>query len=249
MNLAPRSMPCQLGYKAKNKLSGGQMGRGILRGLVTLTRGQLIRRASGMGLALAAFLVVQGAEPTSAKPASPVASAQGAIQAAGQAGPTPAWIKFCQRLPRECGVDRSEPATITLNQQTWDSIVETNEQVNRTVLAVTDQDYWGVADRWDYPDDGMGDCEDIQLLKRRRLIEAGLPRRALRMTVVIDEQGAGHAVLMVRTDRGDLILDNTRDAVLPWQETGYTFVKREGTESAAWVWLGGQPAPVATANR
>ena len=30
------------------------------------------------------------------------------------------------------------------------------------------------------------------------------------MTVVIDEQGEGHAVLMVRTDRGDFILDNKR---------------------------------------
>ena len=116
-------------------------------------------------------------------------------------------------------------------------------------LPVTDQDHWGVADRWDYPDNGMGDCEDIQLLKRRVLIEAGLPRRALRMTVVIDELGAGHAVLMVRTDRGDYILDNKRAAVLSWQETGYRYVKREGSESAAWVWLGNQAAPIMTATK
>ncbi len=35
-------------------------------------------------------------------------------------------------------------------------------------------------------------------------------------------------MLMVRTDRGDLILDNKTNAVLPWQRTGYSFVKREG---------------------
>jgi predicted transglutaminase-like cysteine proteinase len=34
-------------------------------------------------------------------------------------------------------------------------------------------------------------------------------------SVVIDELGAGHAVLRVRTDRGNLILGNKRDAVLP----------------------------------
>ena len=100
-------------------------------------------------------------------------------------------------------------------RQPGSSIVDVNERVNATILPVTDQDHWGVADRWDYPDDGMGDCEDIQLLKRRVLIEAGLPQRALRMTVVIDELGAGHAVLMARTDRGDYILDNKRKAVLP----------------------------------
>ena len=88
-----------------------------------------------------------------------------------------------------------------------------NERVNRTILAVTDQDHWGVVDRWDYPDDGLGDCEDIQLLKRKLLIEAGLPRRAMRMTVVIDEQ-ARPCGADGPDDRGDFILDNKRDAVL-----------------------------------
>jgi len=62
----------------------------------------------------------------------------------------------------------------------------------------------------------MGDCEDYQLLKRKLLVEAGLPRRAMRMTVVIDDIDEGHALLTVRTDAGDLILDNKVDAVLPW---------------------------------
>ena len=87
-----------------------------------------------------------------------------------------------------------------------------------------------MVDRWDYPDDGYGDCEDIQLLKRKLLIEAGLPRRALRMTVVLDAVGAGHAGLMVCTDRGDFCLDNQRRAVLAWSDTGYAFIKREGAD-------------------
>ncbi|MBJ6123896.1 transglutaminase-like cysteine peptidase [Microvirga splendida] len=177
----------------------------------------------------------------------PVMSA--AILSSGGAGPTPAWIAFCKQMPAECALDASEPAVITLNSETWKLLAEVNERVNATIVPVTDQDHWGVADRWDYPDDGVGDCEDIQILKRRVLIEAGLPRRALRMTVVIDELGAGHAVLMVRTDRGDYILDNKRSVVLPWQETGYRYVKREGSENAAWVWLGNQAAPIVTATK
>jgi predicted transglutaminase-like cysteine proteinase len=171
------------------------------------------------------------------------------IQVVGPAGPTQEWIDFCQRYPDECRVDLPQPARISLNSQVWAALTQVNERVNSSILAVTDQDHWGVLDRWDYPDDGLGDCEDIQLLKRKLLVEAGLPQRALRMTAVIDEQGQGHAVLMILTDQGDFILDNKRNAVLPWGKTGYTFVKREGTNGSAWVALGGQPAPVVTANR
>jgi predicted transglutaminase-like cysteine proteinase len=177
----------------------------------------------------------------------PVASEP--TQPVKRAVPIGAWIKFCQKQPQECQIDHSQPAQIPLTPGVWATLIRVNEHVNSAILAVTDQDHWGVVDRWDYPDDGMGDCEDIQLFKRKLLVEAGLPQRALRMTVVIDEEGQGHAVLMARTDRGDFILDNKRNAVLPWRKTGYTFVKREGANSSAWVALGDQPASVVTANR
>ena len=67
-------------------------------------------------------------------------------------------------------------------------------------------------------------------------------------TVVIDEEGSGHAVMMVRTDRGDLILDNRRTSILPWTQTGYVYVKAEGQDGLAWMSLGGATSPVATAN-
>ncbi|MEE8629514.1 MULTISPECIES: transglutaminase-like cysteine peptidase, partial [Methylobacterium] len=118
-----------------------------------------------------------------------------------------------------------------------------------SLRAVTDQEHWGVPDRWDLAEDGSGDCEDFQLLKRKLLAQAGLPRRAMRMTVVIDDKGEGHAVLMLRTDRGDLVLDNKTSAVLPWHKTGYTYIKREADESMRWVSLGRAVSPVVTANR
>jgi predicted transglutaminase-like cysteine proteinase len=171
------------------------------------------------------------------------------VQVVGPAGPTHAWIRFCESHPEECRVDLSQPARISLNSQVWTTLTQINERVNSSILAVTDQDHWGVLDRWDYPDDGLGDCEDIQLLKRKLLVQTGLPHRALRMTAVIDEQGQGHAVLMVLTDHGDFILDNKRNVILPWRRTGYAFIKREGTNSRAWVALGDQSAPFSTANR
>jgi predicted transglutaminase-like cysteine proteinase len=163
--------------------------------------------------------------------------------------PTAAGRKFCERHGAECAIDYSEPETITLTPETWKTLRAVNHLANTIITPVTDRKHWGVEDRWDYPDDGRGDCEDIQLFKRKVLFMAGLPRRALRMTVVLDETRSGHAVMMVRTDRGDFILDNKIDAVLPWNETGYEFLKREGAEGTAWVALSRQPIAVATANR
>ena len=64
-----------------------------------------------------------------------------------------------------------------------------------------------------------------------------------------DEEGAGHAVMMVRTTRGDFILDNKRNAILPWHKTGYVYIKREGDEGATWASLGGRTSPTMTANQ
>jgi len=171
------------------------------------------------------------------------------IEKNGTAKPVLGWVKFCERHPEECRVDLAEPAFVTVNPQIWRTIVSVNRRVNARIKPLTDKEHWGVVDSWDFPDDGLGDCEDYQLLKRKLLAERGFSRRAMRMTVVIDDLGEGHAVLMIRTDRGDYILDNKTSAVLPWRDTGYTYVKREGQDSTAWVSLGGVGSPVATANR
>jgi predicted transglutaminase-like cysteine proteinase len=171
------------------------------------------------------------------------------LPATSVAKPIPAWIEFCRTFPAECGIDLREPATIKLTVEVWNAIRAVNSRVNASVIPITDYDQWGVLDRWDLPTTGYGDCEDMQLLKRKLLAERGLPRRTMRMTVVIDDQGDGHAVLMLRTDRGDFVLDNKTDAILPWDRTAYVFSKREGHDGTAWVSLGQAASPVATANR
>nr|WP_244610354.1 transglutaminase-like cysteine peptidase [Microvirga pakistanensis] len=180
--------------------------------------------------------------------ALPVAS--NPIESMGAAKPLMAWLKFCDSNPAECAVNVNEPETVELTPQVWKTIVSVNQRVNATVKAVTDADHWGVVDIWDFAEDGRGDCEDFQLLKRRILAESGLPRRAMRMTVVIDELGEGHAVLVVRTNRGDYVLDNKTSSVLPWSRTGYVYIKRESQNQVGWVSLGGiATSPTTTANR
>jgi predicted transglutaminase-like cysteine proteinase len=180
----------------------------------------------------------------------PKAGTVGRIDTTGPARPVKAWTAFCERYAGECDVNAFEPASVTLSAKLWRTLNAVNQKVNSTIKPTTDQDHWGLVDRWDLPTDGRGDCEDIQLQKRKILVEQyGVPKRALRMTVVIDEQGEGHAVLMVRTDEGELILDNKRDAILPWHQTGYVFVKREGQDNRNWVSLGDLSSPVTTANQ
>ncbi|MBV9079234.1 MAG: transglutaminase-like cysteine peptidase [Methylobacteriaceae bacterium] len=200
-------------------------------------------------LALAAGLIAGPVEGQTYA-ALPSPATVGKVETSGAARPVAAWLSFCDRYAGECDVSPSEPTSISLTPKTWRTLNAVNRQVNGSIKAKTDMDHWGVVDRWDLPDDGYGDCEDYQLLKRKILAEKhGIPRRAMRMTVVIDEQGEGHAVLMVRTDEGDLILDNKRNGILGWRQTGYVFVKREGQDSREWVSLGDRSGPVATANR
>jgi predicted transglutaminase-like cysteine proteinase len=202
-------------------------------------------RLATVSLSFSVIAAAVQAQTVAALPASPQSVAK-----VGTAKPIAAWTRFCQQNPQECAVDPPDPATITLTPRAWKTLVHVNRQVNGAIKAKTDQDHWGVEDRWDFAEDGYGDCEDYQLVKRKRLVQAGFPRRALRMTVVIDEEGAGHAVMMVRTDRGDFILDNKKNAVLPWHQTGYTYVKREGDTGSAWASLGGAfVSPTVTAGR
>jgi predicted transglutaminase-like cysteine proteinase len=149
------------------------------------------------------------------------------------------WTQFCGSNPSECAVEALVPERIALSRANWALISRINKDVNAAIEQVEDQDHFGVVELWTYPVDGKGDCEDLVLLKRRRLIEAGMPRQALMITVVRDEIGAGHAVLTVRTDRGDYVLDNKTDRILDWRATGYAFVKRQSQESPnIWVAIG-----------
>lgn len=200
--------------------------------------------------AFAALLMVFTASAVEAQTIAALPVSSNPIASMGAAKPLQGWTKFCDTYPAECAVDVSEPEIVELTPQVWKTIVSVNQRVNSSIKAVTDADHFGVVDTWGFPDDGRGDCEDFQLLKRRILVENGLPRRAMRMTVVIDELGEGHAVLVVRTDRGDYILDNKTSSILPWSRTGYVYIKRESQDTVGWVSLGGiATSPTTTANR
>jgi predicted transglutaminase-like cysteine proteinase len=149
------------------------------------------------------------------------------------------WVEFCVEYKPECNTKPSTPRDVVLTPKAWTDLVKLNNWVNDTIKPMTDMDHWGVVERWNYPDDGYGDCEDYVLLKRRMLIKAGWPREALLITVVRDKKDEGHAVLTVKTNRGEFVLDNQEAEILPWTKTGYHFVKRQSqSDPNVWVNLG-----------
>jgi len=161
------------------------------------------------------------------------------------------WVEFCVEYKPECNTKPVSPRDIVLTSKVWSDLVKVNDWVNAKIKPITDMEHWGVVERWNYPDDGYGDCEDYVLLKRRMLLKAGWPRSALLITVVRDKKGDGHAVLTVKTNRGEFILDNETSQILPWNETGYRFVKRQSQANPnVWVALGvSRAAPVVVSSQ
>ena len=198
-----------------------------------------------VGLALAAAMLAALASPSAeAAGERPLFISLGA----GARAPV-GWVEFCAEHRRECEARPMEARDVVLTPAAWRDLVRINDWVNSKIKPLTDLEHWGVVERWSYPDDGFGDCEDYVLLKRRMLIQAGWPRQALLITVVRDHRGDGHAVLTVKTDRGEFVLDNQNDQILLWSETNYRFVKRQSqTDPNAWVALGDTRPAVSTAT-
>ncbi len=197
--------------------------------------------ALAFALAAAAF---------SAAPAAAFSGADAAYASVGGDTSIPyGWIDFCNRYKGECSGPALPATDVNLTDAALREIQQVNSFVNHAVEPVSDMDHWGVVDRWDYPIDGKGDCEDYALLKRKMLIERGYPRQAVLITVVRDQNNDGHAILTVKTNHGEYLLDNLNDEVTPIDQTPYRLVKRQSQQDPnIWVALGPTAAPVVAAR-
>ena len=205
---------------------------------------------SGLARAGAAALVIFGGSLALQQPTS-AGSVEAGYAAVGEETSVPyGWVDFCRRYEGECEGERASAVDINLSPRAAREIDRVNRWVNAHVEPISDMDHWGLVDRWDYPIDGRGDCEDYALLKRKLLTEMGFPRQALLMTVVKDEAGEGHAILTLKTNKGEFVLDNLNDETKPWTASGYRFVKRQSQQDPnVWVTLGAPAeAPLYTAR-
>lgn len=156
------------------------------------------------------------------------------------------WRQFCAAHPDECRPSTDAPRNVVLTPDLLQQLFSINSFANSRVRWTKDSELYNKPEHWAYPLD-RGDCEDIVLLKRRLLAEAGWPLGALLITVVEEPHAANnrHAVLTVRTDRGEFILDNQTPEVLFWYETNYRYLMRQSTtDPRIWLsFLDNQPRP------
>ena len=115
-----------------------------------------------------------------------------------------------------------------------------NDRVNESIRYVPDMRQYGVDDFWTLPLDpggsAAGDCKDYVLEKRRALIDQGLPADDLSIAVVRTRWGEDHAVLLVATDKGELVLDSLSSTILQWRRAPYAWIERQAPgQQLAWV--------------
>lgn len=162
------------------------------------------------------------------------AAAESQMAVGGRTSQPIGHYEYCRKNLRDCSIVSRSTAPMKLTRARWKEIVEANVFANGTIEPVTDLDYYGTEEYWIAPQT-HGDCEDYVLLKRQYLMARGWPASALLVTVVKQPNGDGHAVLTVRTDRADYILDNLNDKILPWHQTVYTYLKRQAaSHSGQW---------------
>ena len=129
-----------------------------VEGLPHGPRGRLWRRfARTLQFGLVGTILLIGGASTEAQTVAALPDAS-ALEEGAPARPVAAWTAFCARMPAECAVDTTQPAVIALTPRIRDLLNRVNRRVNARIKPITDLAHWGVVDRWDYPDDGFGDC-------------------------------------------------------------------------------------------
>lgn len=134
---------------------------------------------------------------------------------------------LCLQNPSACV--NSTASQIEYSPRTMQIISTTNRAVNGTIVAKNDVgiDQWAI-------NPSQGDCEDYALTKRAELVAAGMPISALRIATALTSSGEGHAVLVVRTNRGDMVLDNRTDSIKPWGKSNLNMLTISGANPSQW---------------
>jgi predicted transglutaminase-like cysteine proteinase len=135
---------------------------------------------------------------------------------------------FCGFNPQECRPGGA--SKIALDDSIMRVLSRVNSRVNRSIRPKLDNplvQVWRI-------NPSSGDCKSYAISKRHELIRAGLPASALRIAYVKTRQGVGHAVLIVKTDRGDLTLDNLTGEIKPFRQAGYRLIAVSGADPRRW---------------
>lgn len=210
--------------------------RRLVRGAAYIVRAWCIPAVTALGL-------LGGAAAEASPDAGAFLTSRGAITAPGGAA------GLCQKYAWACAhtAERSMSESALLQLAT-----AVNDKVNRQTRSIEDRRQYGREEYWALPTRRGGDCEDFVLLKKKILLSYGVASNRLLIATVLDRKLRSHAVLVLRTAKGDLILDNQNRKILPWNRTGYTFLKKQNPKAlGSWqaVLAGGVISERPTASR
>ena len=135
--------------------------------------------------------------------------------------------------PRSGRLPRTADGAVRASPDLFERLQAVTVSVNRAITPVADRTAPGIG-KWRV-DAKAGNCKDYALAKRQKLIAAGLPSSAALVAIVRLWSGEQHAVLVVRTDRGDYVLDNLDDSVRPWRQVSYRWEKIQ-SPTDTWIW-------------
>ena len=147
-----------------------------------------------------------------------------ALHVEGYDLPPYSYTVFCVRYPAECKPEPEQStAQVALTPERRAQLVKVNAEVNAAISRMRKPPgYEGLG--WQvWPT--AGDCNDYAVTKRHELLQRGWPVRAARLAVVIVPSGEYHLVLVVSTNEGDLVLDNLRGNITPWDRLPYKWVR------------------------
>tara|TARA_R110000868_G_C10905500_1_gene764594 strand:- start:929 stop:1648 length:720 start_codon:yes stop_codon:yes gene_type:complete len=154
---------------------------------------------------------------------------------AQQVVPPLGYIGFCMDHISDCSGGTDDPALFTLDETRRGEMEAVNAAVN-ALPEIADIALYGREEFWTFADARGGDCEDLALEKRRRLMALGWPADAVLMATARDRDGDGHAVLIAATDKGDFVLDNQTGDIRLWSQTPYRWRARQ-SRLRPFIWL------------
>jgi predicted transglutaminase-like cysteine proteinase len=158
-------------------------------------------------------------------------------------------VRFCLRYPADCKSSPTEHEHIDLNAETIELLKRVNHDVNASITPVLKSYGSDLKDGWTIAP-VTGDCNDYAVTKRHELLESGMPAKALRLSVVKTSSGIGHLVLVVVTTKGDIVMDNLTEAIRPWQNTDYHWLKIQSANDARyWYEVKAPDTSVSQADR
>jgi predicted transglutaminase-like cysteine proteinase len=134
---------------------------------------------------------------------------------------------MCLETPSAC--QGGGAARVSADGALMAKLRRVNNYVNATVKPVAD----GGVDLW-HASAGQGDCNDYATTKRQELIREGVSPSALRLAYVKTRSGVGHAVLVVATSRGDLVLDVLTHQIRPLSQSGYRVMSMATANPRVW---------------